>query len=577
MPATPPYFPPETYNGHVARYKTDDNGVVTGFIKPNSNDEIVECVVTATTDPATGGSSFSAGGIPINVSARNRIPAVQVDVFDLYRLTERRQLSLPNPYSAVGPDMAHPSVVFIPSGWRNWRFWMAYTPYPTANSNYENPCIAVSNDGDNWETPDGLTNPLVQKPTNGYNADTHLFMAPDYSKIYLAYRERITSTYNSVKVMESVDGVTWSAPVTILQGTYGSQDYASPSIWYDSANARWSCISHNLDGGATYPMQLNKTSGSNVYTGWGANQAITMANPTGGRTWWHSAFNSLPDGRVVGLVQDIVNSGGGAPGALFAAESLDGGLTFAVRSVYSELKFYRTNFTAFELDNGQVGIHAWIGRQDSGPSFTIHREDWVIGAVDKTIKDGILSSPSYGTYPASWLFWDNFNRADGALGSPLVGSALTVDVGTWAIVSNRAQSGSAGNNRALATLGSADHVVECSIVLNPTSTWLIFRAVDTSNFYRVGFSGAWPSSLVIQSIVAGAVGALNRNVITPKKSATTAAAKLRVVCRGRRFRIYLDDEFCEEITDSLYYATGVKAGIQATNAAAAFDNLLIMA
>ena len=34
---TAPYAPPETYNGHPARYATDSSGRVTGFIQPNSN------------------------------------------------------------------------------------------------------------------------------------------------------------------------------------------------------------------------------------------------------------------------------------------------------------------------------------------------------------------------------------------------------------------------------------------------------------------------------------------------------------------------------------------------------------
>lgn len=40
-----PTYPQETYNGHVARYKTDASGNVVGFIKPNSNDEIAPVAV----------------------------------------------------------------------------------------------------------------------------------------------------------------------------------------------------------------------------------------------------------------------------------------------------------------------------------------------------------------------------------------------------------------------------------------------------------------------------------------------------------------------------------------------------
>lgn len=503
--------------------------------------------------------------------------AANFDIFDSYNATNRRKLSLPNPYSAVGADLVHPSVVFVPEAWNGWRYWIAYTPYPTADSQYENPCIAVSQDGETWTTPSGLTNPLISKPTGGYNADTHLVLSPDGRTMYLAYRERLAGATNKVNVIESADGVTWSSPRTILTGAYGTKDYASPSIFFDQINGRWVCISHNLDGGATYPMQRTVTSGSDIYTGWGADSTITITNPTGGRTFWHSCFMRATDGRVFGLVQDIVNSGSGASGALFAAESFDDGITFAVRQVYADLSHYRPALNLFESDGGEVGIHAWIGRLESG-QYSIKREDWKLGAAEKAFRDFAAQLSVAATYPASVLWFDNFNRADGAIGTPAVGSALTVDTGTFTVASNKIASGSAGNNRAMTGVASADHVVESVFSAGPGASWLIFRGVDVSNYYRVGINGAMPNGLTIQSIVGGAVGALNRLVVSPFGSSTlNAGFKVRVVCRGRRFRIYVNDVLWEEIQDSLYYATGVKVGLSGTNAGVAFDYLLAMA
>jgi len=300
----------------------------------------IDSNVRMSSNPLTGEIWISSGGRGIP-GATSIVPSIaNFDVFDLYPITARRKLSLPTPYSAVGPEVVHPSVVYIPEGWGGWKYWMAYTPYPVINSDYENPCLAVSNDGDsNWTTPAGLTNPLAGKPANGYNADTHLVMAPDYSKLYMIYRERSTgaSAGNRVKLMESADGRKWTDPVTIITGTYAVQDYASPSLWFDPTISKWVMISHNLDGGATYPMQLTQSLTADLYGGWAAPQTITITNPTAGRTFWHSAFNRLPDGRVIGLIQDIVNGGAGAAGQLFAAESLDGGATFAVRRVYADL------------------------------------------------------------------------------------------------------------------------------------------------------------------------------------------------------------------------------------------------
>lgn len=538
-------------------------------------------VPTLATDPLTGGVTGLVGPNGGIVFAENARPTViantktAFDIFDLYKVGDRRPMSLPNPYSAIGPDLVHPSCVFLPRGWRGWRYWMAYTPYPLANSDYENPCIAVSNDGENWTTPAGLVNPLAGKPVGGYNADTHLVIDPGYSKMYLVYRERIIGGINSLKVMESVDGVTWTSPITILSGVVGVQDYASASLFFDTANSRWVCISHNLDGGATYPMQRTVTSGTSIYSGWGASSTISITNPTGGRTFWHSCFDVLPDGRVVGLIQDIVNGGAGAPGALFAAESLDGGLTFAVKLIYSPTSYYRTAFHLAANDLGQVGLVMWVGIQSG--TFSIAREDWAVGDAAKQIEDGLVYSTALGTYPSTWLWWDNFNRADGAVGSPLLGSAATVDAGTFTIVSNTVRSGSAGNNRSLITLTTPNHSIEADIVLSPsTATWLIFRAVDANNFYRLGLTGGFGGPLTIQSIVGGGV-VLNRAVVAPLSGSATISqrTRIRVVCRGRRFRVYVNGVFWEEISDLIYSVTGLSVGFQSTNAGVAFDNFLV--
>jgi len=153
-----------------------------------------------------------------------RLPAgsdsVPLDVFDLYSTGLPRKLTLPSPYSAVGPAMVHPSVVYVPNRWMGWRYWMAVTPYPLNDSQYENPCVLVSQDGEVWEVPAGLSNPVVAKPATGYNADTELVLSPDGSRLYLIFRERLSSgtTGNNVRCMESPDGIMWSAPRTILSG-----------------------------------------------------------------------------------------------------------------------------------------------------------------------------------------------------------------------------------------------------------------------------------------------------------------------------------------------------------------------
>ncbi len=536
---------------------------------------IADGKATADTDGVRNQSPVSGGGDRIRIPAGS--DGAPLDVFDLYSTGLPRKLTLPSPYSAVGPAMVHPSVLHVPSGWMGWRYWMAVTPYPLNDSQYENPCILVSQDGEQWETPAGLANPIVQKPTGGYNADTELALSPDGSRLYLIYRERIDGVANNVRCMESVDGVTWTAPRTIIVGAYGSQDYASPSLMWDSVAGVWRMIAHNLDGGATYPMQTLTSSGSDIYTGWSAPSAVTIANPTAGRTWWHSQFKRLPGGRIIGLVQDIANGGAGSPGALFVAESLDSGSNFSVAVMYSDLSHYRC---ALAMRDSEVGasVAAFIGRFGAGSVFSVWREDWLQGAADRRRGTVGAEYALTGAMPSSVLWFDNFNRADGALGTPVVGSALTVGAGTMTIASGRATTGSAGNNRALVSVGRANYTVDVKFsAASATAIWLIVRAVDGSNFWRIGVGGGLPATLYRERIAAGSSAALV--AITGPVNASTAAAEdvVRVACRGRRMRVYVNGVMWAEWEDTVLFSTGVQIGLQGTNAGVAFDDLLCIA
>ncbi|MBX6361373.1 MAG: hypothetical protein IRZ03_15000, partial [Acidobacterium ailaaui] len=83
----------------------------------------------------------------------------------------------------------HPKVLYFPNKFNGYYFWMAYTPYPNGTTGYENPSIAVSQDGFLWMTPNGLTNPITPKPEGNekvYLSDTHLVY--NGTKLELWYR-----------------------------------------------------------------------------------------------------------------------------------------------------------------------------------------------------------------------------------------------------------------------------------------------------------------------------------------------------------------------------------------------------
>ena len=66
-------------------------------------------------------------------------------------------------YLAGKDQPTHPSVISFEKKWNGYKYWMVYTPYPEANGEEENPCIAVSNDLYKWETPYGVSHFCFRK------------------------------------------------------------------------------------------------------------------------------------------------------------------------------------------------------------------------------------------------------------------------------------------------------------------------------------------------------------------------------------------------------------------------------
>lgn len=114
------------------------------------------------------------------------------------------------------PNVAHPSVVFIPEGFNGYRYWMAFTPFP--NSERENPSVVASNDGVDWIVPQGLSNPIALPSEAveiglGYWSDTHIVHHED--ELWVYYRG-VSSTKETVVRKRSKNGITWSEQEIVL-------------------------------------------------------------------------------------------------------------------------------------------------------------------------------------------------------------------------------------------------------------------------------------------------------------------------------------------------------------------------
>lgn len=119
-------------------------------------------------------------------------------------------LSIPT-YVSGDDDVIHVDVIHVPEGWNGYRYWMHFTPFSSADPATENPSVVASNDGDNWEVPAGLTNPIYPEPSSGHYSDTTIELLDD-DRLCIVFRWNNGSTGNSkLYAGYSDDGVSWTS------------------------------------------------------------------------------------------------------------------------------------------------------------------------------------------------------------------------------------------------------------------------------------------------------------------------------------------------------------------------------
>ncbi len=249
-----------------------------------------------------------------------------------------KELVVPNPYPEEKNAPVHPSVVKSRKMFGGFKFWIAYTPYPDTNSDFENPCVTATNDFKTFEEPSA--NPLVNKPSPGYNADTNLVFNEDETILYLLYRKR--DGFNTLMIMETLDGITWSTPFPLF--TSNTNDFGTPSAWFNEG--KMVIVYMDLDLPNPKPFFKVESLTNDVYGSYSA--PIKMNVPSLPdeviHYWWHTFFSKVSDTQIIGLVQRSV--GGGGVGDTYLVQSFDGGLNFEIctRKVTKKGIYYRSTF-----------------------------------------------------------------------------------------------------------------------------------------------------------------------------------------------------------------------------------------
>lgn len=475
-------------------------------------------------------------------------------------LPTKELVNIPNPYPLKENAPVHPGILYFPNGWNGYSYWMGFTPYPDYNSVYENPCVVASTNGIEWNAVGRF--PLVDRPpAPAYNADTHLFMSPDNVTMYLSYRERGVANKNNVMVMHTTNGVDWTAPVAVATGGTGVQDFASMSIWWNGTG--WTMLSHNLDD-ANKPIQRSVSLSANIYDGFGAPSSLSIT-PLSGRKWWHSFASRLPTGQVLLLIQDNDGTSGNA-GNLFLASSYDDGATFV-----SPLSLYLVDYPL-----GGIYRSAFVASVAAGETtFNLFLSDFAekqiyrmrMKVVSQSVKyEALLANFSASQYlaplPSNIKWADTFTRADSAtlIGNPSGGGSYAVSAGTWGISGNRAYA--VANGRVFANSGASDHTVSVVFAsLTPSvQQWLVFRAVDATNYWRVGYSG---TDLVLQCITGG----VSSYALTLGRIAN--GDLLSAECVGPNLKIKLNGVLVADVYRTAHF-TATQFGLQSNVGATSF-------
>jgi hypothetical protein len=226
------------------------------------------------------------------------------------------QTSLSTPtYDGSGEGM-HPSILYFASPWHGYQYWMAVTPYPNYDASKENPSILASSDGQKWQVPPGLTNPIVTGTSNLADPDLYYDAVSDQIWMYYLYK---AGTEARMVRQTSSDGVIWSKPQTVF--TEVPNGMISPAVdkvgnlfyaWYIDASP--------LGSNAPSSKIKYRTSGDGVT--WSASQVANASQP--GYVLWHIEVRNVSEGKIWMLAAAYPAGSSSGVTALYFFSSSDG-------------------------------------------------------------------------------------------------------------------------------------------------------------------------------------------------------------------------------------------------------------
>ena len=183
----------------------------------------------------------------------------------------------------------HPDVIYLASGFAGYKYWMATTPYPIQNDDYENPSLLASNDGISWVTPSGLANPLVAAPTCDHNNDADIIYNTNTNELWVYYQETRRSSAgcsslnkNYIKLIKVNSSLGVTSPVTLIEQDLNTSTlYLSPAVVQVDATHFYLWVTNTSGQVYLYESSDGLT--------WGNLQTVSL-----GDTSWHLNVTYVP-------------------------------------------------------------------------------------------------------------------------------------------------------------------------------------------------------------------------------------------------------------------------------------------
>jgi len=224
------------------------------------------------------------------------------------------------PLTLTTPDgsgqTVHPDYVAMPAAWISAGQYLAITPYPGGNANYENPSLYTSSDDIAWAAPAGVHNPVVL-PTRGYLSDPDVVYNPEHNELWLYFRA--VDDRNEIRLMRSTDGVHFTQPVTVASGL--NHVIVSPTVVRRGTND-WLMWSVNSNVGCTASTTTVELRRSTNGVDWSAPRTVSLSQP--GYSVWHIEVQWVPSRQEYWALYNGKTAGSCTTPALFLATSADG-------------------------------------------------------------------------------------------------------------------------------------------------------------------------------------------------------------------------------------------------------------